>query len=478
MAVSVELDVAPPRSQGPERASELGALAVVATPEAANPVVREHHFSREDQESDEQLVRRGSAGLDGLYRRHHGAVYRYCVGVLRSPEEAADASQSAWVRALVALAAKDTAVLNVRPWLYAIARNECLDRLRAGRGTQTVDLGELELAGGALPEEAHEAREEVGALLDDLGTLSERQRSAIVLREFCGLGAQELAEALDTTGPRALGLVADARRTLLERRWGRRLSCDHVRHELARARRRAAGLRAHLEACAPCQRFERQRRGRALSSLGLAPWGLLRFVGERMATIGASPAAVKGMVAASLAAAVVGVSPQISAPAPSPSPAGGQPAHTAKAGEGRTRTPARGPELVGGRVADPPSPTGTAAPADTARSGPARRARRPAARRPDAGPLPSAPPATAGTMPGPAREAPPAAPGSSQADPGARSGPASPLVIDAGVSTSERDAVITVGPSSGGTLDPAGQAINDTLRAAERAVGRSGRRSG
>ncbi len=403
-----------------------------------------------------------------LFRRHHGAVYRYCVGVLRSPEEAADAAQSAWVRALVALSARDVAVLNVRAWLYAIARNECLDRLRTGRDSQTVDVSDLELAGGALPEDAHEAREEVAALLGDLGTLSERQRSAIVLREFCGLGADELAEALETTAPRALGLVADARRTLLERRSGRRLPCEQVRHELVRARRRAARVRAHLEDCKPCQTFELRRRGRALSSLGIAPWGLMRYVAEGMGTIGWSPAAVKGMVAAGLVAGTVGVCVHSSLPAPSHSPAGARPEHTAKAGEGRARTPGRGAEPARGRGAGPSSPTATAAPARP--TGSPQRARRPAARPPQ-----PAPAATADTMPAPAPlGAPPGAPGSTQADPGDRSRSAPRPVGDEVVVTLERDRVA----ATGDIRNTVGQITDDTLRAAESAVGRLGPRSG
>jgi len=113
MAVSAGSHVAPsPQVRG--GGSEVRALALVAPPEEEGPAVGQRRLSREERESDEQLARRGTAGLDELYRRHQGAVYRYCVGILRSPEEAADASQSAWVRALVALSARGVAVLNVQ----------------------------------------------------------------------------------------------------------------------------------------------------------------------------------------------------------------------------------------------------------------------------------------------------------------------------------------------------------------------------
>lgn len=166
---------------------------------------------------DEQLATCGTAGLDVLYRRHQSMTYRYCLGMLRAPEAAADAAQSTWVRVSMAVSAPGTVVRNVRPWLRAIARHECLDLLR-GRGAPTVDIDALELSAGPTPEDVYETREQLESLLVDLRTLSERQRSAIVLRELCGLGSDELADVLDTTSERASGLVADARRTLMRRR--------------------------------------------------------------------------------------------------------------------------------------------------------------------------------------------------------------------------------------------------------------------
>ena len=163
---------------------------------------------------DEHLATCGAAGLDVLYRRHQAMTYRYCLGMLRAPEAAADAAQSTWMRASVAVSAPGTLVRNVRPWLRAIARHECLDLLR-GSGAPTLDIDALELTAGTTPEDAYETREQLESLLADLGTLSERQRSAIVLRELCGLGCHELADVLDTTSRRASGLVADARRTLM-----------------------------------------------------------------------------------------------------------------------------------------------------------------------------------------------------------------------------------------------------------------------
>jgi RNA polymerase sigma factor (sigma-70 family) len=236
------------------------------------------------------------ATVEALYRRHQPMLYRYCMGMLRSPEAAADAAQATWTRALVALSARDAVVKNPPAWLRTIARNECIDMLRSSGAVQMVDISALELATGTTPDEALETREQMQELMSDLETLSESQRSALVLREMGGLDSDELADALHTTPARATGLVADARRSLTDRRAGRNQDCEQVRVQLKQGQR-TTRLRAHLDVCHSCERFDRRRRGRALSSLALAPWALVRHLFEASA-----PAGVKAIFAGAIVA--------------------------------------------------------------------------------------------------------------------------------------------------------------------------------
>src|SRR5690242_8846500 len=64
-----------------------------------------------------------------LYERHHQALYRYCLSIVRSPEDAQDALQSTFERAFAALQAQSRDVA-VRPWLFRIAHNEAISLLR------------------------------------------------------------------------------------------------------------------------------------------------------------------------------------------------------------------------------------------------------------------------------------------------------------------------------------------------------------
>ena len=79
--------------------------------------------------------------LAELYDRYSDRIYSYCVSVCGNPEAAADAMQDSFLLAYARIGQlRDPSKL--RPWLYAIARNECLRQLRANK--RTVDL---ELAG-------------------------------------------------------------------------------------------------------------------------------------------------------------------------------------------------------------------------------------------------------------------------------------------------------------------------------------------
>ncbi|WP_326555004.1 sigma-70 family RNA polymerase sigma factor [Micromonospora sp. NBC_01813] len=77
------------------------------------------------------LVAGDPRGLDGAYRAYADRLYTYCRFLLRDADAAADAVHDTFI-----LAGQRAAQLRdpdrLRPWLYAIARNECL-RVMRGR---------------------------------------------------------------------------------------------------------------------------------------------------------------------------------------------------------------------------------------------------------------------------------------------------------------------------------------------------------
>jgi RNA polymerase sigma factor (sigma-70 family) len=262
-------------------------------------------------QDDEALARAAGhdpAALGTLHARHHGALVAFCRSVTRDAADAEDAAQEAWLRAHDALRG-ETAPARFRPWLFAVARNAALDRLRTrARMADALDVTEIELAGRDDVEAAAFARDDWAAVAADVRRLPDRQRRALVLRELAGLGWPEVGAELGVSATRAESLAADARQSLGELARGRGLACEDVRGRLGRVGAPSRRLRAHLAACPSCAGFDRRRRGSALSSRLLAPLGLLRVLAERFAAGGdgvaivAKPAAVGAVALLALAA--------------------------------------------------------------------------------------------------------------------------------------------------------------------------------
>lgn len=191
-----------------------------------------------------------------IYRRYHQPLYRFCRSLLLDSEDANDALQNTMAAALQALPGEQRAI-ELRPWLYRVARNECVSMLR--RRKVTVVLNEtLELPAPGDGEQAAELQARLRQLVADLQALPERQRSALVMRELSGLEYDEIALALETSAATAKQAVYEARLALQDLEEGRAMRCEDVREVLSardgRARR-GRKLRAHMRACGTCEAF-------------------------------------------------------------------------------------------------------------------------------------------------------------------------------------------------------------------------------
>src|SRR6185295_15398434 len=97
-------------------------------------------------DTDADLARAAAAGdrsaFAGIYDRYADRLHDFCVGMLRDSDDAADCVQDAFCTAATRLDQLRDAE-KLRPWLYAIARNEALRRLRdRRRETVSDDLPE------------------------------------------------------------------------------------------------------------------------------------------------------------------------------------------------------------------------------------------------------------------------------------------------------------------------------------------------
>jgi RNA polymerase sigma factor (sigma-70 family) len=179
----------------------------------------------DDREIVAAIVAGDPAGLPEAYDTYAESLYGYCCVMLNEPEDAADALQDTFVIAAARLDGLHDS-RKLRPWLYAVARNECHRQLHAAE----ADLDEAGLAGpsGEAGDSAERAelRRLVRATLDGLNP-GEREVIELGLRH--DLDGADLAAVLGVPRNQAHALAVSARGrlekalgTLLVARTGRR----------------------------------------------------------------------------------------------------------------------------------------------------------------------------------------------------------------------------------------------------------------
>ena len=233
-------------------------------------------------QEDEKLValtRRGHEhAFDTLVERYQSRLLGFCRQMLGSTEDAEDVLQEVFVAAYNAMVA-DERPIAVRPWLYRIARNRCLNHLRkpTADGQDTMDTHPH--MNGVTTHERVQNREEFRSLLADVGELPETQRSALLLREIDAMSYEEIAKAMDTTVPGVKSLLVRARIALAESSQSRQLTCDEVRIELAEAAEGLAKVdgpaRRHIKGCDACRAFRTQLRSDTKALAAIFPAGPL-----------------------------------------------------------------------------------------------------------------------------------------------------------------------------------------------------------
>jgi RNA polymerase sigma-70 factor, ECF subfamily len=186
---------------------------------------------------EHSLVAKAKSGHDDafgeLYERHQHSAYRTALRILRNQQDAEDAVQRAFQRALVNLQRfREDSTFST--WLTRIVINEALMLLRERRtrhplyenGVDTEqDDGVLEIAdGGPTPEEMFCESERRAALLQAIGRLRKNLRIVVLHRELKGLTSAETARLLGLTLTTVKARTFHARRFLrkhLERNFKR-----------------------------------------------------------------------------------------------------------------------------------------------------------------------------------------------------------------------------------------------------------------
>src|SRR6266508_128943 len=168
----------------------------------------------EDSRSDAELVAAAMGGDRGafaaIYDRYADRLHDFCWSLLRDRDEAADATQDAFLVAAERLGQlRDPKRL--RPWLYAVARSQALRRARARQRVVPEEemIDRPDTAAG--PERATEQADLRELVWNAAAGLSERDRALLDLHLRQGLEGAELGEAMGIPAGHAYVLLSRLR---------------------------------------------------------------------------------------------------------------------------------------------------------------------------------------------------------------------------------------------------------------------------
>lgn len=236
--------------------------------------------------SDAELACAAAAGDRGafgaIYDRYADRLHDFCIGMLRDREAAADCVQEVFCTVADHLPElKDPDKL--RPWLYAIARNEALRHIRQRGREYVIDEVPEAVSPDPSPDTLAARTELADLIAEAAGGLSDRDRAVLELSYRHGLDGPELAQALGVSHAAAKKMTQRLRDTI-ERSLGALLVARRVRKTNGCAELHAVldgwdsrftvlmrkRIARHIESCPVCD----EERGRLVSPaalLGAAP---------------------------------------------------------------------------------------------------------------------------------------------------------------------------------------------------------------
>lgn len=133
-------------------------------------------------------------------------VFHLCYRMLGNRHEAEDMAQEAFIRAYVNIA-RFNLELKFSTWIYRIATNLCIDRIRKKKpdfyldaevsGTDGLTMYSQVAAHTNLPEDDLESMELQTTIQREISRLPEKYRSVIVLKYIEELSLKDISEVLD-----------------------------------------------------------------------------------------------------------------------------------------------------------------------------------------------------------------------------------------------------------------------------------------
>ena len=155
-------------------------------------------------------ARRDPLAVEDAFATHYSAVFRQVQRLMRDPDDSYDLTLTAWEKAQRAWDRRPLVALEIKPWLFRIARNACVDELRRRQlvrwepleGTRRLGSDTPVAPATLLTSDTHDPEREVlrseraDLVRRALRRLPNRYRACLLMREAEGLSCEEIGTRL------------------------------------------------------------------------------------------------------------------------------------------------------------------------------------------------------------------------------------------------------------------------------------------
>src|SRR5436305_957684 len=175
-------------------------------------------------------TRRDPVAVEEAFATHYSAVFRQVQRLMRDPDDSYDLTLTAWEKAQRAWDRRPMVAVEIKPWLFRIARNACVDELRrrqlvrwepleGGRRSATGEVTST-VPAALLSSDSHDPEREVlrseraDLVRQALRRLPTRYRTCLLMREAEGLSCEEIGNRLQLSSGAVRTTLCRARQRL------------------------------------------------------------------------------------------------------------------------------------------------------------------------------------------------------------------------------------------------------------------------
>jgi len=167
---------------------------------------------------DQALVERCRKGerqaLEALIREYQRPVYNAAYRILGNPDDAADATQAAFLKVFENLDRYDPNY-KLFSWIYRIAVNESINQIKRIRKLEPLE--DDAVADGVGPDSTAESSDLSRCIQEGLMALTDEYRTVVVLRHFSDLSYREISDVLEIPEKTVKSRLYSARQLMKDR---------------------------------------------------------------------------------------------------------------------------------------------------------------------------------------------------------------------------------------------------------------------